>query len=200
MPNVKISPGNTKMGRIPSVSLPSIVTCKKCPCNTKCYAAKLERLRPSVRKAYADNYALYLNDKETYWRELKAHMMLSKFFRFHVSGDIPDRDYLQRMIALAAEVPTCQVLCFTKRYEFVNEFIESGGNIPENLHIIFSAWAGLEMTNPFSMPEAHVRYRDGTTTANENAQQCAGNCTDCAITDTGCWQLKQGEQVVFNEH
>lgn len=34
----------------------------------------------------------------------------------------------------------------------------------------------------------------------EDARECAGNCTECAITDGGCWSLKSGEQVVFNEH
>ena len=41
--NIKISPGNSKMGAIPSVSLPAIKTCRDCKCKEKCYAAKLER-------------------------------------------------------------------------------------------------------------------------------------------------------------
>ncbi len=51
MGSVKFSPGNAKMGSIPSVSLPAIRTCVRCECNQKCYAAKLERLRPTVRVA-----------------------------------------------------------------------------------------------------------------------------------------------------
>ena len=38
--NIKISPGNSKMGAIPSVSLPAIKTCRDCKCKEKCYAAK----------------------------------------------------------------------------------------------------------------------------------------------------------------
>ena len=56
------------------------------------------------------------------------------------------------------------------------------------------------MENPNHLPEAHVRYRDGTTTTRDDALECSGNCTECAITDEGCWTLKNGEQVVFNEH
>lgn len=53
MSNVKISAGNAKLGSIPSVSLPAGVTCRKdCECFKKCYAQKLERMRPSVRNAY----------------------------------------------------------------------------------------------------------------------------------------------------
>ena len=56
------------------------------------------------------------------------------------------------------------------------------------------------MINPFSLPEAHVRYRNGFTTARDDAVECAGNCTECASVSGGCWTLKKGEQVVFNEH
>lgn len=56
------------------------------------------------------------------------------------------------------------------------------------------------MDNPFRLPEAHVRYRDGSTTARDDALDCGGNCTECALTDGGCWTLRTGEQVVFNEH
>ena len=73
-------------------------------------------------------------------------------------------------------------------------------DIPNNLHIIYSAWPGVEMLNPHNLPEAHVRFRDGTTTAKPDAKLCNGNCTECAITDDGCWTLSLGEQVVFDEH
>lgn len=126
--------------------------------------------------------------------------MLSRYFRFHVSGDIPDNVYLAHMIDIADRNKHCEILCFTKKYELVNQHLDFGGQIPKNLHIIFSAWVGLEMANPFSLPEAHVRYRDGSTTAGENAKECGGNCTECAIADEGCWTLQSGEQVVFNEH
>ena len=56
------------------------------------------------------------------------------------------------------------------------------------------------MCNPFSLPEAHVRYKDGSTTAGADAKECSGNCAACAITDGGCWTLNSGEQVIFNEH
>ena len=188
------------MGQIGSVSLPAGKTCRKAPCFEKCYARKIERLRKTVRDAYQHNYEVLHNDPETYWREVRAQLMLSRFFRFHVSGDIPDADYLDRMVEASRENPHCEVLCFTKRYNLVNDFIRSGGKIPKNLHIVFSAWAGLPMVNPFAFPEAHVRYRNGTTTAKDSAKECGGNCSECAKTGEGCWTLKTGEQVVFKEH
>lgn len=200
MATVKISSGNSKMGSVPSVSLPSIKTCRQCACQSKCYAQKLERLRPAVRNAYQHNLEVLINEPETYWREVEASVMMSRFFRFHVSGDIPTAEYLANMVAVAGRNSHCEILCFTKRYEMVNEFIEQNGELPSNLHMIFSGWIGLDMVNPFSLPEAHVRYRDCSTTACDNAVECGGNCTECAMTDGGCWSLQKGQQVVFNEH
>lgn len=188
------------MGSIQSVSLPSGITCKVCGCNQKCYAKRIERRRKSVREAYQNNLSILNTEPETYWREVEAAIMLSRYFRFHVSGDIPDALYFFKMVEVAKRNPHCEILCFTKKYEIVNDYLAVGNILPDNLHILFSAWVGLTMTNPFSLPEAHVRYRDGSTTANENAKECSGNCTECAITDDGCWTLKSGEQVVFNEH
>lgn len=199
--NVKISKGNSKMGDIPSVSLPSGKTCRSdCSCYKLCYAKRFERMRPSVREAYQHNLDLLNYDPATYWREIEASIMMSRFFRYHVSGDIPDNVYLAHMIDIAKRNPHCEMLCFTKKYDLVNNFITFGGTIPKNLHIIFSGWYDIEMVNPYNLPEAHVRYRDGSTTAREDAKSCSGNCTECAITDGGCWTIKYGEQVVFNEH
>lgn len=199
---IKISPGNIKMGAIPSVSLPAGVTCRKnCLCWAKCYAHKLERIRKSVREAYESNYKLLLEEPDTYWREVNATVMLNRYFRFHVSGDIVDMDYLVNMVKVAKDNPHCQILCFTKQYELVNEYLDNHKEgFPSNLHIIFSVWDGMECPNPHNLPEAHVRYRDGHTTARDDAYECGGNCADCAVVECGCWVLEDGEQIIFNEH
>lgn len=197
---LKLSPGNSKMGAIPSVSLPAEQTCPAAPCIVNCYGRKIERLRPAVHAAYQNNLDLLRSDPDTYWREAEGGVMVSRFFRFHVSGDIPDSGYLARMVELAVRQPHCQILCFTKRYGLVNEYLGSGRTITDNLHLIFSAWRGYPMDNPYRLPEAHVLYRDGTTTAAESAEPCGGNCTNCAKVSGGCWGLKRGEQVVFKQH
>lgn len=198
---ISISRGNSKLGSIPSVSLPAGDTCRSdCECGIKCYTKKIERLRPSVRAAYKKNYELLKSDPDTYWREVEASVMMSRFFRFHVSGDIVDEDYLKKMIEIADRNRHCEILCFTKRYDIVNRCLDSGVFAPQNLHLVFSAWRNLQMENPYHLPVAHVRYRDGTTTASAAAVRCRGNCTECATTDGGCWSLQNGQEVVFDEH
>lgn len=162
---------------------------------------KLERMRPTVLNAYTNNLHVLQKDPGTYWREVEAAIMMSRFFRFHVSGDIVDETYLKNIVLIATRQPHCEILCFTKKYELVNSFLSADDiDLPPNLHIVFSAWVNLTMVNPFNLPVAEVRYKDGTCFARENAKECAGNCTDCAIAGEGCWTLKHGEQIVFNEH
>lgn len=200
---VKISKGNSKMGSIASVSLPAGETCRQCACHAKCYAAKIERLRPNVKAAYQNNLMVLQNTPEIYWREVEAALMTNRYFRFHVSGDIPDADYFENMVKVVKRNTHCEVLCFTKKFEIVNQYIfeqRDPPRLPLNLHIVFSGWPGLRMINGYGLPEAHVRFRDGTTTAREDAKLCGGNCTECAITGEGCWTLKRGEQIIFDEH
>lgn len=219
---VSISKGNEKLGSIQSVSLPSGVTCIECGCRKKCYAKRIEQRRKSVREAYKNNLEILNNDPDTYWREVEAAIMMSRYFRFHVSGDITSPDYFERMVDIAKRNTHCEILCFTKKYDIVNDYITesylksiagvtirpqlfnmwmvSESVLPKNLHVIMSGWEGLNMVNPYNLPEAHVRYKNGTTTASAGAKECSGNCTECALTDVGCWSLKNGEQIIFNEH
>lgn len=201
MESVSISSGNKKMGEIPSVSLPAIETCRQCDCFKKCYAKKIARLRPNVAAAYQRNLRILKDDPAKFWNEVSEKIRVSRYFRFHVSGDIPDEDYFCHMVSLAEENPQCQILCFTKKFEVVNSYLRKhNARLPDNMHILFSGWPGLKMDNPFNLPEAHVRFRNGFTTASASAVECGGNCTCCAVTDAGCWTLGKGEQVVFNEH
>lgn len=200
--HVCISKGNIKMGGVPSVSLPPIITCCKnaCKfCGKKCYAKKICRLRKTVRESYARNLRILVTDKEKFWREVNGAVALTNFFRFGVSGDIYDADYLENMVKVAKQNKHCTILCFTKKYDLCNEYL-SKHSFPKNLKIIYSAWKGLEMNNPYDMPEAHVFYKDGTTTARDGAKYCSGNCAECAVEGKNCWTMKKGEQILFKEH
>lgn len=200
--HVVISKGNIKMGQIQSVSLPPIVTCSSLACKfcgKKCYARKICKLRRTVKESYDNNLDILLNDKELFWREVNAAVALTTYFRFHVAGDILNAEYLERMVDVARKNKHCQILCFTKKYLLVNSYLTKH-RLPKNLHLIFSVWKGLEYLNPNNLPEAHVFYKDGTTTASDGAKYCSGNCTECATENKNCWTLKKGEQILFKEH
>ena len=140
-----------------------------------------------------------MNDKEKFWREVNGAVAITTYFRFFVSGDIYDKDFLENMVLCAKKNKQCNILCFTKKYSLVNEYLEHH-RLPKNLNIVFSAWKGLEMNNQHNLPEAHVMYKDRTTTAKDGAKWCSGNCAECCVNNKGCWVLKRGEQILFKEH
>ena len=197
--DVSISKGNSKLGAIPSVSLPPIKTCVNCAtCAKKCYAAKLCRIYPSVKKAYDKNYEILKTDRNKYFNQVKAAAMITSFFRFHVSGDIIDTDYLHRMVKIAREVKTTKFLCFTKNYKVINDYF-SNHSKPKNLQIIFSLpFDNAVIDNPHNMPMAAVILKGKD--PKPNYKICGGNCTNCACQGIGCWELTKGETIAFKEH
>lgn len=191
------------MGSIPSVSLPPIKTCSPEACKTcgkKCYAKKICRYSKEAAAAYERNYNTLLNDPATFWDDMDRALKVNRFFRLNVSGDIPNYEYLKNLVKVVKKNSHCQVLAFTKQWDIVNKYIKYNKVLPDNLHIVFSGWVGLTIRNPYNLPEAHVIFKDGTTSARDGAKYCSGNCFECAINCGGCWSLNKGEQVLFREH
>jgi len=198
---VRISNNNSKMGNVTSVSTLPFLTCPACchdTCGKKCYAAKFANLRPSVLKSYAINTAIALYKPIEYWKQVSAAACAVRYFRFHVSGDIINRAYFENMIAVVNDNPKTEFLCFTKNYKVVNNYIDDGGVIPENLHILFSGWDNLEPVNPHDMPETNVFKTEDD--MRDNWKVCGGNCFNCACRGVGCWQAKRGDVIAFKLH
>ena len=209
---VKISAGNNKIGETPNISLPPVITCgKNCKyCKRECYAIRAMIRSNGAAAAWCNNYLAFLRDPIRYFSEISKACYIYRFFRWHVSGDIVNAEYLQGMITTAAENPACVFLAFTKQFDIVNQYCYENGRdtIPFNLIIIFSAAAGLIPENPFEFPVAYIRYADMeknaleklTAEIMENAYHCPGKCLHCQAAGCGCWYLQRGGAVYFDEH
>lgn len=196
---ISISKGNAKMGGIPSVSLPACTTCNPAaPCFKQCYALRLSRRRPNVRDAYERNLDILNRDPSLYWAQVKAAAAFTRFFRYHVSGDIPNAEYFAEMVKLAEELPGTRFLAFTKQFKTVNDYLARGGVIPSNLKIIFSNWGAWKCENPFNLPVCEVILKGSE--PGDDWKICGGNCTECACAGIGCWELKNGETIAIYEH
>ena len=196
---VSISKGNSKMGAIPSVSLPACITCNPdAPCFKLCYAAKISRLYKTVKTAYRNNLDILENNPGAYWQQVKRAASMARYFRFHVSGDIPNPEYFNNMVATACDLPHTQFLAFTKQYYIVNQFINNGGVIPDNLKIIFSNWGDWKCYNPHNLPVCEIILK-GSQPA-PDWKICGGNCTECACRGIGCWEIKNGETISIYQH
>ena len=196
---VSISHGNRKMGEIPSVSLPACVTCNPdAPCFKECYAAKIERIYKTAAASYKRNLNILESDPAAYWLQVRAAASMARYFRFHVSGDIPNSDYLNNMITLAQDLKNTKFLVFTKQYKLVNDYLNAGGVIPENLKVIFSNWGSWKCNNPHSLPVCEVIFKGDK--VEDQWKICGGNCTECACRGIGCWEVQKNETIAIYKH
>ena len=194
-----ISTGNRKIGRVMNVSLPPIITCANCAqCKHYCYDVKACMQYPNtVVDARARNLAILTLDRDEYFSRIDKAMSrrhTNKFFRWHVSGEIVDLDYFDRMVNNARRHPDFTIWTYTKNYRIVNEWIDKNGTLPNNLHIMFSEWRGLPMDNPHGMPEFRVVFKGEQA---PRGHYCPSNCDVCKATGRGCIA---GETTYCHEH
>ncbi len=200
---VKISTTNSKLGIIPSVNLPPVTTCRKgCPCARDCYARHGNYRFKNVKESLQNNLDAYLENPEKYFKDIEYAInngfLSYSYFRWHAAGDIVDEKYFRGVVKVAEDLRMTSFLLFTKKFEIVNKFLVEGKTIPENLHIVYSAWGkDFQIPNPFRFPIAYVRFKgEDNSYIPSTAQECSGDCTNCLT----CWNISKGESVVFNKH
>ena len=203
--HVHISKGITKLGAdIPSVSLPPVVTCRcgaPCASSHKCYVMKGRWRFGHNKELLRTNLDIWKSEPESFQRDVFIAAFHSRFFRWHSSGDIPDENYLGMMVDLAQELPDTRFLCFTKKFEMINAYLDVHKAFPENLRIVFSAWGSFVPDNPYSLPVACVRLKgDSQSVIPADAIPCKKYCGTCVISGGSCWDLKNGQSVCFDEH
>lgn len=200
--SVHISTTNSKLGLIPSVNLPPIISCRKnCPCAKDCYALKGRYRFKNVKQCLLNNYNRYIGNPKIYFDSIISSLsgiISYRYFRWHAAGDIVDAEYFEGMVRVANQLPNTYFLAFTKKFEIVNNYMDVHGELPDNLHIVFSAWGDdFQIDNPYNFPVAYVRfYHQENKNIPPNAAECSGDCTSCLQ----CWHIKRGESVVFNKH
>ena len=187
----KVSNTNSKLGgQIYSVNLPPVVTCRAdAPCFKGCYACKGNWLFPNVKTSLQQNLEAYKNNP--------TQTALVRFCRWHSSGDIVDMQYFEGMCKVARKNKETHYLCFTKKYEIINEFLSKGKRIPKNLSIVFSAWSNWIPENPYNLPMTYVYGKEfNNELIPKDAIPCGGKCENCQA----CWTLKKGQHVYFLKH
>lgn len=191
--HVCITAGNSKIGKTWNVSLAPLESCGNCShCAPWCYDIKSGIQYGNVLNARARNQALVTYDRERYFAEIDKFLSSNrkhKVFRWHVGGEIPDYDYLCRMIELARKHSDWQMWTYTKMYPLVNLYVDLHGMnkdiaIPANLSIMFSEWKGMEMYNPYGFGVFRCIMPDETFP--ENLYKCPGKCQLCINAGRGC--------------
>ena len=193
---VSITKGNKKIGKTHNVSLAPMLTCGDAcrVCCGVCYDGKACLQYTNVRNARAKNTAIMEHDLNDYFNQIDnyiSRIRKNKYFRFHVGGDIPNDAYFEKMIGLARKYPDWIFWTYTKQYHIVNKYCRNHGNtkncIPSNLSIMFSAWDGLPMHNPFGFAEFIFIKKENATPENISGKNlCNGNCQYCIENKCNC--------------
>lgn len=199
--------GNRKIGKVLNVSLMPIMTCGNCKeCKHLCYDVKACLQYRTVLDARIRNTVLAMNHRDEFFARIDEkcrRRRKNKFFRWHVSGDILDLDYFERMVKIAKNHPTFIFWTYTKMYNIVNEYCRRYGkdSIPSNFTIMFSEWDGMKLDNPFNFPIFTVRLKDGNVNHTfewfDGLHKCPGNCDICKKGSRGC---VVGESTFVDEH
>lgn len=190
-----------------NLALPTCTCRDDAPCKaTGCYCMKGTQAMATVVAAYLRNLTIYNRDPEDFWEQVEFKIKHNPLplFRFFDAGDIPSYEFLYGMVELAKKFPNIKFMSFTKRYNFVNDYLKVNGKLPDNLNIIFSAWhIGWEVDNPYGMPVAYVDFADKTLnpefpkgiTGCPNQKDKTITCSVCQK----CWN-KNVKAVKFVQH
>jgi len=196
---VKVSNTNSKLGgQIYSINLPAVVTCRPdAPCFKGCYARKGNWTFTNVKNSLESNLEAYKGNPDLFFESVAAQTALVRFCRWHSSGDIVDMQYFEGMCKVARKNKETHYLCFTKKYEIINDFLSKGKRIPKNLSIVFSAWDNWIPENPYELPMTYVYgEKFNNDLIPKDAIPCGGKCENCQA----CWTLKKGQHVYFLKH
>ena len=194
-----VSNTNSKLGaQILSINMPAGITCRPdAPCYKGCYAKHGHWLYNNVQKSLQENLEHYKENPKLFFDSVAAQTALSRFVRWSSSGDIVDPEYFEGMCRVARKNKETHYLCFTKKYEIVNSYLDSGKKIPTNLTIVFSAWSGWLPENPYHLPTTYVYGKDfRNDLIPKDSIPCRGSCERCQA----CWQLKKNMSVYFVKH
>lgn len=200
---MKISITNSKLGdKIPSLNLPTTVCRADAPCKKGCYARKGNWLFPNVVNSLQQNLNEFNENPTKFFNDIIEWLnnddVTFKFFRWFSSGDIVNQTFLNGMVKVAKKCKNTKFLCFTKKFELVNEYLNAY-ELPKNLKIVLSAWdKDFKVDNPHNLPMTYVYFKDASRNAEipEFAIPCQGTCQKCKA----CWNLKKGQSVYFHQH
>lgn len=192
--NINLLPGDEPLevkSKCPLTSEPG--TCQGvCDgCKGACYAISLDKFRhttciPSQLK----NTVIMRKDLDGYFQQIKDFCKKPKvkYFRYHSFGEIESYDYLLKMVETANECSDVTFYVYTKRFDFVSQYLKENKSFPENLVVNISEWHGNTKGYDFKGLNTFI-YDDHTDPALKKVTHCPAvdakgketgvKCIDC---------------------
>lgn len=175
----------------------------------KCYARRLEKIRPSVRigherRTNAVNEACKSPSGQLKWvtaMVLRIHDKYlgvpeqDRYFRWHDSGDIQSVTHLHMLAVVASELPDIKFWVPTKEKKIVKEYLRKYGNFPDNLTVrVSSAMIDAAPLKGFDLTST-VHHLKAATGHECPAPSFGGYCGSCRA----CWS-KEVPNVSYHKH
>ena len=174
---LNLMPGSKPLSTKDKGQLTNVVgTCGGCcdGCENFCYAVKdARRFHNTVIPSVGKNTVIMRHDMDEGFRQVKANLIQNKakVLRWHSSGEIMNYNYLLHMVKLAVELPDVQFYFYTKRFAFIDKYLNECGDLPQNLVCNISEWKG--NTKGYNLKGLNrFVYDDGTDPAMEKLAHC----------------------------
>lgn len=165
-----------------------------------CYAMRNHYVMKNVMQAHAKRQLASNRDD---WADIMALMINVKAknkggdaFRWFDSGDLQSVKLLTKICQVCVKTPTVKHYLPTKEYKIVQDYVQGGGVIPDNLCIRLSAYI-IDGPLPSSLAQRIGVQTASTVTSSANcpAKQQSNQCLDCR----DCWD-KSKTNISYINH
>ena len=141
-------------------------TCGGCcdGCANDCYAIRDGKLHHNACiPAWGKNTLIARHNIDGLFEQIKGDLIKkkAKVLRWHSAGEIESFNYLLHMVKLAVELPDVQFYCYTKRFDYISQYLKEYKNLPENFIVNISVWNGNDKGYDFGKLNKFI-YDDGT--------------------------------------
>ena len=195
---VVLGEGNGKVGEVINFSLPSVITCPGASswCLKKCYADRLEKIRPACRRAYQHNLTLARDTRRFIHIMTGVIPRIAPCFRIHVSGDFFSREYIEAWTAICRAFPPIRFWTYTRSWA-VPELLPSLlalRSLP-NVHL----FASTDPTMPLPPKGWRTAFIDIDPRANGQLCSEQTGLTESCLACGACFRTEDGN-VIFRVH
>lgn len=170
-------------------------TCVGCcdGCEKFCYAIKdARRFHNTVIPSIGKNTVIMRHSLDDGFKQIKEDLIKNKakVLRWHSSGEIMNYDYLLHMVQLAVELPDVQFYFYTKRFAFIEKYLNECGDLPKNLVCNISEWK--ENTKGYNLKGLNrFVYDDNTDPKMKSLVHCPAVDKNGHKTGVTCDQCKR---------
>ena len=191
-----LMPGSKPISTKDKGQLTNVVgTCGGCcdGCEKYCYAVKdTRRYHNTVIPSVGKNTVIMRHDMDRGFKQIKEELIKNnvKVLRWQSSGEIMNYNYLLHMVKLAVELPNVQFYFYTKRFGFMEQYLNDYGELPKNLVCNISEWKG--NTNGYQLVGLNkFVYDDHTDPTMEKLVHCPAVDKNGRKTGVTCGECKR---------